>query len=107
MFDAGCDDFIRKPFSDVEIFGIIAKMLNVQFVYGEADPEQVFAEPIDTKDLIEIPDSLKQELLDAAVLLDYEACIAVIEKIAGTHQNTAYYLKTLVSNMDFQKLIYS
>ena len=105
IFDAGCDDFIRKPFNDDEIFGAIAKMLNVQFVYGETDAEQIHYKPIANNKLIEVPEEIKQELLEAAILLDNETCMAIIEKIASSHQQAATYLKKLVSNMDFQKLI--
>ncbi len=34
---AGCDDFVRKPFEDAEIFDVIHRHLGVQFVYEDAE----------------------------------------------------------------------
>ena len=33
---SGCDDFVRKPFREIEIFDTLAKHLGVRFVYEEA-----------------------------------------------------------------------
>jgi CheY-like chemotaxis protein len=35
---AGCDDFIRKPFRDSEIFAALARYLGVRYVYADAEP---------------------------------------------------------------------
>jgi len=35
ILEAGCDDFVRKPFREAEIFDMLHKHLGVQFVYEE------------------------------------------------------------------------
>jgi CheY-like chemotaxis protein len=38
---AGCDDFIRKPFRDSEIFTALARYLGVRFIYADEAPAVV------------------------------------------------------------------
>ncbi len=35
VFEAGCDDFVRKPFWETEIFNMLHKHLGIRFVYEE------------------------------------------------------------------------
>ncbi|HBW57850.1 MAG TPA: hybrid sensor histidine kinase/response regulator, partial [Oscillatoriales bacterium UBA8482] len=35
VLSAGCDDFMRKPFTEDQIFGVLAKHLGVQYIYAE------------------------------------------------------------------------
>ena len=36
--EAGCDDFVRKPFSETEIFDMMIKHLGVEYQYEELKP---------------------------------------------------------------------
>ena len=35
IMSTGCDRFIRKPFQEKEIFGVIADLLGVEYLYDE------------------------------------------------------------------------
>ena len=37
VLDEGCDDFVRKPFREDEICEVLAKHLEVRFVYEEIE----------------------------------------------------------------------
>jgi len=36
VLEAGCDDFVRKPFREEEIFDIMKKHLGVRYLYGDS-----------------------------------------------------------------------
>ena len=40
ILSEGCDAYIRKPFTETELFEVLSKHLGVRFVYGEALSEQ-------------------------------------------------------------------
>ena len=59
---AGCDDFIRKPYKDSEIFDALTKHLGVRFVYEEdTTPVADGALQLTAADLADLPDDLQNE----------------------------------------------
>jgi len=38
ILSAGCNDFVRKPFREHDIFDTMAKHLNIQYIYEEEEP---------------------------------------------------------------------
>jgi signal transduction histidine kinase/ligand-binding sensor domain-containing protein/DNA-binding NarL/FixJ family response regulator len=81
---SGCDDFVRKPFREHEIFDVMGKYLDLKYVYEESrektlpvksevdlHPEQVAA----------LPDQLLNQLQDAAIKLDRDRILSLIEQI--------------------------
>ena len=42
---AGCDDFVRKPFREHEIFGVIGKHLGLKYVYEDSWEKALPVEP--------------------------------------------------------------
>lgn len=48
VFDAGCDDFMRKPFKDFEVFNKMQEHLGVEYEYEE------LSEDLESKDSLEI-----------------------------------------------------
>jgi signal transduction histidine kinase/ligand-binding sensor domain-containing protein/CheY-like chemotaxis protein len=45
ILSEGCDDYVRKPFRDQELFDVIARHLGVQYLYDEGEPETAGGEP--------------------------------------------------------------
>lgn len=83
---AGCDDFIRKPYKEQDIFAVIGKHLGVQFRYSSITPSTDTAivgtttSGLDALQLIARP--LLGELYTAVELLDQELCLKVTQKIS-------------------------
>ncbi|CAK0781058.1 hypothetical protein CCP3SC15_870006 [Gammaproteobacteria bacterium] len=79
ILKAGCDDFVRKPYREHEIFYTLTKQLGIHFRYAE--------QPIDTSvqsaveanitNLCKLPLELLIELRNAIELLNQERCIEV------------------------------
>ena len=76
VLSAGCDDFVRKPFREAEIFEIMHKHLGVQYVYeesqgGKAKSEEVKVEEVLTpRALKALPTDIYTELQQAANVTD-------------------------------------
>lgn len=66
-FDSGCNDFVRKPFKEADIFNMLAKHLGVRFVYKEDDGQDQQAaatEQLSAVDLNSLMAGLSAELLE-------------------------------------------
>jgi signal transduction histidine kinase/CheY-like chemotaxis protein len=99
---AGCDDLVRKPFREHEIFDAMARHLGVEYVYSDAAEIPAAQETITltAEMLAELPRELFEELRKTTLALDREATLLVIERIKAQAPETADGLRTLV--MDFQ-----
>ena len=66
-FESGCDDFVRKPFRESDIFKKMTKHLGVRFVHKEDDGQDkpaAAAEQLSAADLQSIMAGLPPELLE-------------------------------------------
>jgi CheY-like chemotaxis protein len=79
---AGCDDFIRKPYTDIEIFDTLSKHLGVRFVYeGETPPATEAVRPLTAAALAELPAEFRNDLEQALERIDTDAVNHAIETI--------------------------
>jgi len=102
-FENGADDFLGKPYKIDEIFDCMTRNLGVRYLYKEEISDQ--QSPALTKEkLEEISEHLLEELSDAAVALDIEQALDVIEKIRLENGKIAEELTSLVNNLDFEIL---
>jgi signal transduction histidine kinase/streptogramin lyase/DNA-binding response OmpR family regulator len=99
---SGCEDVVRKPFRDHEIFDAMARHLGVQYLYKEREREtgRDQGTKLTPEMLGELPGELLEELRETTLALDREATLQVIERIKAQAPETADGLRTLV--MDFQ-----
>lgn len=99
---AGCDDLVRKPFREHEIFDIMTRHLGVEYLYDEVTeapiPEEAI--PLTAKMLSELPVELLEELRKATLTLNRDAISTIIERIEPQAPDTARALQKLVD--DFQ-----
>jgi PAS domain S-box-containing protein len=104
---AGCDDFIRKPYRDREIFDALAKHLGLRFVYEKEQPKPIKGPESDLKPehWTNVPRELIKELHLAVISLDPESVQELTEQI--THYNSAIgqALHGLASKFDFERMI--
>lgn len=107
ILNAGCDDFIRKPYRDSEIFDALHRYLGVHFIY--ADKPHSFDARDSSEEyesyLFNLPIQIQKELLLALELLDENASLAVIDKISDIDAKLAQTLRRMVKNMQYKKLL--
>ena len=116
--EAGCDDYLRKPFQEHEIFEKISKYLEVQYVYeGETEiedeanqqngsyvPKALLSQAEVKERIAYIPGSLLKELNQAAVELNTSLAMSVIDQLQQTDAELAHTLKDWVKTFHFDKI---
>jgi CheY-like chemotaxis protein len=109
ILGAGCDDFVRKPFREQEIFEVMAKRLGLQYVYEEEpiQPEAGVktAEQVKLQQLEALPDDLLRQLHDAVIELDKERILALSEQIKPINVNLARALDACVQKFALSPLL--
>jgi signal transduction histidine kinase/ligand-binding sensor domain-containing protein/CheY-like chemotaxis protein len=102
ILDSGCDEVIRKPFKDHEIFEAMARQLDVKYIYEDRETEAIPKPEINltTEMLAELPPELLIELREKSLSLDREAISSVIDHIESLAPDTANGLRFLLE--DFQ-----
>jgi CheY-like chemotaxis protein len=103
---SGCDDLVRKPFRDHEIFEAMARLLGVEYVYEETGEEPARARGVElTADMLaDLPPDLLQALREATLALNREATLEVIERIEDQAPDTAAGLRALVANFQMGRI---
>ncbi|WP_330486409.1 response regulator [Tumidithrix elongata] len=109
--DAGCDDFIRKPYSSELIFAKIAEHLGVRYIYTEAVKNPVisnltpFYQSLESDHFIGMSTSWLNLLQEAATHIDGKQVLQLIEQIPLSHKTLATGLKNLVHEFRFEQIL--
>ena len=110
----GCDDFVRKPFREQVIFEKITQYLRVQYIYEEQDVvERTKDEQCNcSSSPILYPSSLQvmpaewlASLHQAALAVDADRILQLIEQIPQTHLVLAEGLTELVHHFCFDEIL--
>jgi signal transduction histidine kinase/DNA-binding NarL/FixJ family response regulator len=109
IFNAGCDDFLSKPFREERIFEMMAQHLGVKYVY-ESDKLAVvsgatFGKSRLGKDLSYLSPEWLNELHQAAIAVDAEKIEQLIEDLAPRHDLLARSLLDITRRYDFDTII--
>lgn len=112
ILSAGCDDFIRKPFREDEIFDALTKHLGVRFIYQEDDAQPPPALALDGKDelltpeaLTDLPATWVKQLHQAAIQADGDLAMELVKQIRTQDSSLADALAGLVHNFRFDTLM--
>ncbi|NOX35748.1 MAG: response regulator [Deltaproteobacteria bacterium] len=107
---AGCDDFIRKPYDEAELFAMLTRHIGVTFVYEKdrtkRKPDLIFMEEVLKPGILaQLPEPLVAELKSAAVELNFNRTIACIEQIRQVNDKVADTLTVLADKFRFEKIL--
>ncbi|MEG5031835.1 AAA family ATPase [Microcoleus sp. AT3-D2] len=109
VLSTGCDDFIRKPFREANIFDILHKHIGVQFVFEELNAAPSFTENevnVLTKSAFsELPPELLANLQQAISNLDLEQMHTVISQIREINQPLARAIAACIKNFQYEQLL--
>ncbi len=109
ILSEGCDDFVRKPFREAEIFDVLERNLGVQFIYeaqqdkggtvGERERER---EKILSKQALQaLPSDLRRALNEAALAADAEQIKALLANGLEAHAPLVAALQSLAYEYRF------
>ncbi len=101
---AGCDDFVRKPFQEVQIFNTMAKHIGARYIYEEGEKEFI-KETLTSEDLAQLPDDLLKELKRAILNLDMELIQLSIEHVHEVNASLAEGLTDLTRDFQYDKIL--
>ncbi|MDF2934458.1 MAG: sensor protein [Chryseobacterium sp.] len=105
---AGCDDFLAKPFLLEEILNIMAKYLNLEYIYEDsvssADDFSI-ADEISVEEIQNINKDNIKALLDAVLLLDSKKIMKAIDDIELEEVSVSKKLRKHAMKMNYSEIL--
>ncbi|MGD9731806.1 MAG: ATP-binding protein [Desulfamplus sp.] len=120
VLEAGCDDFIRKPFLENEIFNTISKHIGVKYVYLSSNQDN----SLDLKDNLNkanlsnepkhntgsisedvLPKEFVLDMKQAVIDLDMDKIDLLIDGITIKYPNAAKKMSSLVSDFKYKEIM--
>ena len=110
VLSAGCDDFLRKPFKEAEIFELMQKHLGVQYLYEDIQLEKTEEEDlsfatIDAAALAALSPELRQRLEHKLLMADITEISALIQEIFACNAALGQTLKYLADDFKYHKIL--
>lgn len=110
ILQAGCDDFIPKPFSEEELLEKIADYLGVRYLYedrqaGDSTQSSVLVEQLTKESLKVMPEVWVTELHQCSLYADDELIHQLIDQIPLEYESLRRALKELLDNFRLDTLI--
>jgi PAS domain S-box-containing protein len=109
---AGCDDFIRKPFREEELFAKMAHHLGVRYRYESIEPTNISAAtPADLTTALllidRMPAEWRSQLHQAATQVDAEQILRSIDLIPPEYAPLALAIADLMNHYRFDRIVES
>jgi len=108
IISADCDDFLRKPFKESELFDIMEKHTDIRFIWEEDTPgygQKQADEKLISDAVSSLPPELLTELEQATVRGDTMRIERLIEQIRPLNAPLADALKTLADNFEYDQIL--
>ncbi|MEZ2234020.1 ATP-binding protein [Microcoleus sp.] len=111
VVSAGCDDFMRKPFREQEIFAVMNKHIGVRYIYEESiDKAAQTLSKTDIKDVLEpealatLPPDLRAKLASAAKSLDIGEVDHLIQEVKAINASIGNAFLVLANEFEYGKI---
>ena len=111
VLSAGCDDFLRKPFTDAEVFEMLHKHLGIRFVYEEEKNSKFeirnskFEKVLTPAALAALPAEWLDTLKQGARRADFILLSSVIAQIRGHDARLAGALTRLAEDFEYDEIL--
>jgi CheY-like chemotaxis protein len=111
VVSAGCDDFVRKPVREHEIFDVLANHLGVRFVYDKEGAQPTSAQAAESEGALSsqtmatMPADWLARLHQAAIQADADLALELTEQIRAEQGSLADALASLINNFRFDTLM--
>jgi len=102
---AGCDDFLRKPFRESELFQMMGKHIGVRYIYETPGEAPARATQDEASLLSDLPPELLTRLEEAIELSDIAQATDIINEIRPIHPEVAERLNQLLNNFEYHKML--
>jgi PAS domain S-box-containing protein len=103
----GADDFISKPFREVELFQKIHAHVGVEYIYAEPPTAaaQEEAAELTPESLAGWPQNLIHAMREAVITADLDQLLATIQEVEARDPHLARGLRRLAEGFQYQKLL--
>lgn len=107
----GCDDFVRKPFHDADIYDTLVRHLNVRYIYADQDQTAKQRETASSEEaltpqmLAALPAAWLAQLRDAAARARGDLVLELAAHIEAEHAPVATALTQFVDEFQFDRII--
>lgn len=104
----GCDDFIRKPFRESEIFDAMHRFLGVEFVYDSSPGDEERgsgSSRLTAAAVAQLDASLRAELTDAILRADPRRIQAVLARVPAEFADVAGEIGRLADDFAYDALL--
>jgi PAS domain S-box-containing protein len=107
LLKIGADDFISKPFREIELFHKIHAHLGVEYVYAEqlTATAQEDAAELAPESLAGWPQDLIDPMREAVLTADLDQLLAKIQEVEARDPRIAQALRRLAEGFQYQKLL--
>jgi PAS domain S-box-containing protein len=107
LLKIGADDFISKPFREIELFHKIHAHLGVEYVYAEplTAAAQEDAAELAPESLAGWPQELIRPMREAVITADLDQLLAKIQEVEARDPRIAQALRRLAESFQYQKLL--
>jgi CheY-like chemotaxis protein len=107
LMEIGADDFISKPFREVELFQKIHHHVGVEYVYAEQPTAGTLEEATELtpESLAGWPQDLIDAMREAVITADLDQLLAMIQKAELRDPRVAQGLRQLAEGFQYQKLL--
>ena len=109
VLSAGCDDFLRKPFRESEIFKAMNKHIGVTYIYEDITPKNT--EGTRTRELLTaeaigaLPAELLAQLQEAVMFSDEYLIATLVKQIAAQNEPLAQAIEVALHNFEYEKVL--
>lgn len=111
IITGGCDDFVRKPFHEDDIFSMLRKYLEVRFVYQPAEGNferqapEIGSEASSLEALASLPSEWLSSLAKGADEVDVNLLFATIDQVRTINTALAATLTRLANDFDYDEIL--
>ncbi|MBC7772547.1 MAG: response regulator, partial [Pyrinomonadaceae bacterium] len=107
LLQIGADDFLSKPFREVELFQKIHTHAGVKYIYAAdaAAAAHEEAAELTTESLTGLPQDLIDPMREAVITADLDQLLARIQQVEARDPRIAQGLRRLAEGFQYQKLL--
>ncbi len=109
VLSAGCDDFMRKPFKEIELIAKIGQCLDINYLYEETveatTSQQALLEELTPESLTVMPEEWRSQLYQAAAQVDNQEIFKLLSEIPDEYESLAKGLENLAEQFRCDKII--
>lgn len=108
VFSAGCDEFVRKPFRESDIFEMMKRLIGAEYVYSALQGEEPMPIEVSDADLAKalflVPDALRRQLRRALEIGEVAEVTAAVQALEAIDKTLVISLKHYTDTFRYTEL---